>query len=269
MKNKALPAVFLHIPKTGGLTLHDILHRQYPSEQQYSCWNIDQSHLIEELPTQEKQKIRLIKGHLRLGIEKHIPRKMHYFTVFREPVARTISHYNYLKQFKEHPFYHELKEKGYSLSAVLEGGFVKNLDNCQVRFLSGEHDVPYGQIGDVHLHKALNHLDHLIHVFGLCEFYDESILLFSEKLKWETPYYAERNVSSVKEKMQLTEQERSIIEKYNFYDLLLYAYAKEKFLTILEEKGIEFTKRTLLFQRKNRWFRLLAKTRRFLFGRSS
>lgn len=264
MSKQTLPSIFLHIPKTGGLTLHDILYRQYSKEETYSCWNINDIHLIDTLPPVEKEKIRIIKGHIRLEIAQKVPQKMFFFTLLREPISRTISHYFYLSQFEEHSFYKEMKEKNYSLKEVLKGGFIKNMDNCQVRFLSGEHDVPYGAINEMHYKKAIENLDNLFHTFGLVEYYDESILLFQDAFHWKTPLYASRNISYAKGKSE--DHPIDLLEKYNKYDLMLYTYAKEKFLKEVNKKGIEFQERVKRFRKLNKWFAKIAIVRRKLFG---
>jgi hypothetical protein len=260
---KAIPAIFVHIPKTAGSTLHDILYRQYSKKRMYSCWKVDDIDQIDRLTESEKEKIVVIKGHIRLAIAKKIPQKLLFFTMLREPVARTISHYYYIKRFEKHYFYKEMKEKNYSLKELLEGGFINNMDNCQVRFLSDEHDVAFGEINETHYKKAIENLDNLMYIFGLVEYYDESILLFQDAFQWKTPFYASRNITSAKEKSQ--DHPIELLERYNKYDLMLYKYAKEKFLNEIDKKGKEFSDRVNRFRKLNKWFAKAAIIRRKLF----
>ncbi len=262
----ALPAIFLHIPKTGGLTLHDIIYRQYSVKERFSCWHINDIELIDKLSAAEKEKLKIIKGHIRLEIADKVPQKMLFFTLLREPIARTISQYHYIKRFKEHFFYQEMKEKKYSLKDLLENGPIQNMDNCQVRFLSGAHDVTYGGINETHYKKALHNLDQLIYSYGLCEYYDESILLFQDALHWKTPFYASKNIAGITEKKEDTDHPKELLEKYNRYDLLLYEYAKKKFLEKIDEKGPEFSRRLERFRKLNKWFAKAAVIKRKLFN---
>ncbi|HEY0031149.1 MAG TPA: sulfotransferase family 2 domain-containing protein [Bacteroidia bacterium] len=261
---KALSAIFLHIPKTGGLTLHDILNRQYAKEETYSCWNVDDLDEIEQLNLIEKEKIRIIKGHIKLEIAEKVPQRMFFFTFLREPIARTISHYEYIKRFEGHSFHKEMKAHNYSLKDLLEGGFIKNLDNCQVRFLSGEHHIPFGEINETHYKKAIQNLENLIYSFGIVEHYDESLLLLQDKLHWRTPFYASRNIAPAKEDQ--SEYPNHLLLKYNQYDLLLYVYAKEKLLGEIAKKGNEFTARVQRFKKLNKWFGKAAILKRKLFN---
>lgn len=262
-RKKIVPTIFLHIPKTGGNTLHTLLHRLYPKSRTFSCWYINDTDRIDALSPEEKEDLLLIKGHIRLEIAQRVPYHMYFFTLLREPIARTISLYYYIKRFKTHRHHHEIVDNNYTLQQVLEKGIVRNMDNCQVRFLASAHDVPYGEINEMHYRKALENLDHLMHAYGLVEYYDESLLIFQDAFSWNTPYYASNNVTKKKEKAR--EHPIAMIEQYNKYDLMLYAYAKKKFLAELESRGPEFQERVRRFKRINRWISLAVKVKRKIF----
>jgi hypothetical protein len=96
--------IFLHVPKTAGTTINQILQRQYePSQILYLGANAQASIKdYQRLAEEEKKKIRLVAGHTAFGFHKYTPGSSTYFTFLREPVARVVSFYHYVKNSEQH-----------------------------------------------------------------------------------------------------------------------------------------------------------------------
>jgi len=112
--------IFLHIPKTGGLTLRHFLLRQYrggAAFDHYDEWMrpIDQQsrmnppaegqngRFLEDfwsLPPDRQARVRVCTGHFSFGIHEHLPAPNTYITMLREPIDRTLSGYHYRRTLR-------------------------------------------------------------------------------------------------------------------------------------------------------------------------
>src|SRR5688572_23622371 len=111
--------IFLHIPKAGGTTLHSILERLYEGSNLFSI-KVRGHHLgVEEftsLSQEKKDQIQLLKGHMPFGLHTHFKdADVKYITLFRNPVDRIISHYEYVLRKANHYLYEKVKEGNMTL----------------------------------------------------------------------------------------------------------------------------------------------------------
>ncbi|MGZ3933156.1 MAG: sulfotransferase family 2 domain-containing protein, partial [Bacteroidia bacterium] len=197
MTKKVQPLIFLHIPKTAGVTIHFIIKRQYFLKKIFSIFTISQTKNFTALSDEEKLKYKVVKGHMYFGVHEHMPVKSTYFTFLREPYARTLSGYHFVRRAKTHPNHKEVMDNNYSLKEFLERKLVKNFDNMQVRFLAGANDLPFGEVNEAVYQKAKENFDTYFKAFGLVERFDESILYLKEQFNWSNPYYVKENKSPV------------------------------------------------------------------------
>ena len=98
--------IFLHIPKAGGTTLHSVLERLYDGSNIFDI-KVRGHHLgVEEftsLSQEQKDQIQLLKGHMPFGLHTHFTSSdVKYITLFRNPVERIISHYEYVWRKPNH-----------------------------------------------------------------------------------------------------------------------------------------------------------------------
>ena len=90
--------IFLHIGKTAGWTLRQILYRNVPSDlvmrvrppadRPRGFLNEEPLRAFASLPQDERARPRLIVSHMIFGIHASVPRSSTYITLLREPVAR-------------------------------------------------------------------------------------------------------------------------------------------------------------------------------------
>ncbi len=230
--------IFLHIPKTGGMTLKHIIFRQFKGVKSLNLRITKKLNTkpLSSFTEKERNELRLISGHFAFSDDFIFPDATNYFTMLREPVKRVISQYNYLYSNTQHAFNKTMVEKNYSLYDMLSQGYVKHFDNCLVRFLSGSVFKDFGTIDEADYQKALQNFDKYFTHFGLNEHFDESILMLSYELNWKFPYYAHINTTKTK-KTDITfdAQTNAALVKCTQFDKRLYDYAFIKFQTKLAE----------------------------------
>jgi hypothetical protein len=251
--------IFLHIPKAAGLTLYKILNREYgrryiytfPGGRQRLQAAIDR---FRTLPDSQRDRYDLLRGHFPFGAHEWINRPATYITLLREPVARVVSHYHYVKRTPQHALYPLVTEEKMTLTDYVSSGINYEMDNGQTRQITGINDrVPFGCCSPELLSVARQLLDDHFSIVGLVEHFDETLLLLRQRLGWRRyPVYVRQNVTRKRPFTQeLSPATRAIIEKHNRLDCELYEYAARRFtaqLATLPEA--ELTR----FQRRNRWY---------------
>jgi hypothetical protein len=257
--NDSQPAViFLHIPKTAGTTLLRILDRQYPPEVVHSFGADAHQSVVEykALGEETRNKIRLLRGHMAYGLHEYLPNAAGYFTVLREPVARVISYYNFIRRTPDHYLYDEVIGKDLSLHALLESGLPLMMNDAQVRLLSGVWGEPeFGEVSLAMLETAQQNLADSFIVVGLTEQFDKTLLLLKEKLNWQQDIsYQRLNVTrqGVSEK-RLPKETVELIKRVNRQDIALYAYAQDLFKEQCSQQGLLFGSRVRYFQFLNKY----------------
>ena len=155
LKNKVVPlsdsaegslAVFVHIPKTGGTSLKNILTLNYGKR--YRSYHPIMSNLYE---TPEMiGELRAISAHRPFGYEKDLIQayrdavsredaiceaKPVVFSVVRNPLERVISLYNFVTTFPAHSLHNEMRDL--EPEEFYEKLGSKGVSNLQTRFICG------------------------------------------------------------------------------------------------------------------------------------
>jgi len=86
---------FLHIQKTAGTTLMNILDSYFDLDTIYSeqFWR----KLLPNIPN-DFAKYKLVRGHFGYGLHRILPKKPVYITMLRDPIERTISDYEHIRR---------------------------------------------------------------------------------------------------------------------------------------------------------------------------
>jgi hypothetical protein len=217
--------VFMHIPKTGGTTLHNVLSRKYRGKESLHVRSVH-TPLLEIAQERSKSKTPfLIKGHLGYGEVKDIPGSF-VFTFLRPPISRVISHYYFLKETPSVQHYEYLNRADTTIESFYAQKEKRDIDNCLVRYISGNHK-DFGTINEDDYLLALYNLEHKIDFFGLQEHYDESLIMLGEKLGWSLPVYRKSNLTKKKE--AVSEKTLDFLKEANKWDILLFDKAKKIF----------------------------------------
>lgn len=246
------PLIFMHIPKTAGTTINQILYNEYKGEKIFTFHRAISISDFNKLSDSQKLEISVFNGHFAFGIHEYYPSRINYFTFLRNPIERAISGYNFIYFKKAHYFHQEMIKNQYSLKDMLNGGYVKNFDNCHVRFFSGQKDLEYGSINEESYKIALDNFNSYFNVFGICERFDESIFLFKKQFNWKMPFYIKFNVNQSPTFKEMDNETLELLNYYNRYDLALYQYACKKFDEIILKEGKGFQSELKRFQLLNK-----------------
>jgi len=134
--------VFMHIPKTGGTSLHEVLAAQFnPTEICHERFN----HLRERASS-DLAKFKFFSGHFDLDSINNIPGDKRVITLFREPKDRIISLYYFWRSHKnsvieKNNLHGPRLAKKFSLLDFLRhngGAIPENIDNVMTRTVLGK-----------------------------------------------------------------------------------------------------------------------------------
>jgi hypothetical protein len=243
--------VFLHIPKTGGVTLRRTL------KWKYSPLLSDETltkpiETLEQVPLSARAQARVLSGHLHYGAHEYIPRECDYITLLREPVARVVSSYHYILGHPKHALHADLVRSSEPLEEFLR--IDPSVDNHQTRMVSGRGGGELAArtpepLGSAALEEAKRNLERFL-VVGTTERFDETFILLRRALGWRLPYYVTANVASGPK--PISESARELIRERNQLDLELYRFADELLSAAIAEQGPSFARELAAFKSLNR-----------------
>jgi hypothetical protein len=227
--------VFLHIPKTAGISLREILLAARAPHQTFRINHpIDDQARLQRQSDYFKQHLGLVEGHLYYGIHHILPRPSIYLTMLRHPVDRILSYYSFVRQTKHHHLHEAVASL--SLAQCLERKLTIELDNFMVRSFTGLHNVwvPFGGVTRDMLAEAKAHLDSIA-ALGLTEHFDESLARFAAMFNWPTELTAAPpRLNTTPDRLRadhLSPADRAAIEACNELDLELYNYGVDQWNT--------------------------------------
>jgi hypothetical protein len=247
--------IFLHIGKTAGTTLRQVLRRNVrrgdimvvrarrrPREETLTDF--------EMLPERERAKPRLIAGHTIFGLHTLIPRPSTYITMLRDPVRLAVSQYSFVQRTEGHR--HHEAARGMSLAEYANSGLSLEMDNSQTRALAGDVGTPFGECTPEMLTLAKQHVEEHFSVVGLTERFDESLVLLGEAFGWRRLWYVRANVARSGSK--LSADDRRLLKERSSLDMELYAWAAERFDRLVRDRP-EFDADLERLRRLNRAYR--------------
>ena len=202
--------IFIHLPKTGGRTLAAALRYKYPSRTLHLDSLYEPLERIEEIPLERRRAARAITGHLHYGVHRHMPQRCDYITMLRDPVARVVSMYRFIRGNPKNWLHDEVVGSAMELEEFVLRAPDPTAENLQTRLLSGlgpgkvmalgangrlrAPDQPPPPVTEDDLALAKRNLDRFL-VVGLTERFDESFILIRRALGWRLPMYETHNVS--------------------------------------------------------------------------
>ncbi len=257
--------LFLHIPKTAGMSLNGLLVRNYRGRKQFNAGITDTSsaswqkcldHLRHTAPG-EMEQISVVKGHFIFGLHELIPGPSTYITFLRDPVKRLVSHYNMIKRGQGIPAGHQLDPSRADWNLGPWPDFLRTMDNYQTRAISGrDFDVPFGACNQEHLALAKENLDRHFAFVGTTEQFDLSLTVLRRTLGWKMRFYVPDNVApdrSPKPAPHVIDALRQL----NSLDAELYRYGSERLVKLAEKSGWNLQAEVGLYRAGNQLHRQL------------
>jgi hypothetical protein len=218
--------IFLHIGKTAGSTMRQILKRQFPSSQTMTvrARRRPREETLADfarLPEAERMRPRLIMGHTVFGLHEHVPRPCRYVTMLRDPARLAISQYRYVLRTPGHR--HHDQAQGMSLLEYVESGLALEMDNSQTRAVAGDIGTPYRGCTPEMLETAKRNLAEHFAWVGITERFDESVVLLGRTFGWPDVRYVSANVARAG--TPPTEADLELVRRANHLDQELYDHS--------------------------------------------
>ena len=248
--------IHLHIPKTGGTTLRDIIQRQYRSEKILMIPKLEESeNILKEVSTSQINQLKLIQGHLKYGLHNHFHRRAKYFAIIRDPINRVLSTYYYVLSQKNNPQNLSTSNNQMTIYDFVQSGVNPFLINGQTQLISGktgEIDNPIIESEEL-FSLAKENIENDFLFLGITEMFDETILILKNMLGWHMPYYSIANRTKKKPNYDAVDPTIiSFIKEHNQLDIKLYNITKTSLLNRIAEENDIFQDRINKFKKINK-----------------
>ena len=248
--------IHLHIPKTGGTTLRDIIQRQYRAEKILMIPKLKESeNIIKEISASNINQLKLIQGHLKYGIHNHFHRRAKYFAIIRDPINRVLSTYYYVLSQKNNPQNLSTANNQMTIYDFVQSGVNPFLINGQTQLISGKTgDIDNPIIESEELFSlAKENIENDFLFLGITEMFDETILILKNMLGWHMPYYSIANRTKKKPNYDAVNPTIiSFIKEHNQLDIKLYNITKTSLLNRIAEENDLFQDRINKFKKINK-----------------
>lgn len=251
--------IFVHIPKTGGSTMGQIILNNVDPQRTLTVVTNHEA-IMREFATksqQERDHYVAALGHFRYGVHRFFsngtPR---YFTMLRHPVERTLSNYSYALERPRQPHHVEIGRGTFT-----EFASDQRLGQKQTLWLMGYLPSEtatlevYGRdrpLPDNALDILKKRLSEEFVLAGVLERYDASLLLLQDIFNWKTVYYERANTTKKRLRYKdLNTEEKRVLDALTGPDFELYDWVRARLDAQIEERGDLFQKRLEAFQAAN------------------
>jgi hypothetical protein len=244
-----MPDLFLHVPKTGGMTTLTALKWVYGPRWVYPLPKEDDrlDPWFEQNAPGQIPSGAVLAGHVTYGVHRRFERPCRYLTLLRHPLRRFVSHYYHRALFPES------RLGRMSLREFAESDAPIATANRQTRFLSGREPdtAPQEALAAAKAHLRRDHV-----AFGVTERFDDSLLYFQQRLDWSRPpFYVRRKVNPDRPPLEaLPDNTLALLRRRHRLDRALYRWARPRF-----EEAARTTIPRLAAKRRRfrRWNRLV------------
>lgn len=253
--------LFVHVPKTGGLTMEHLIRRQYPRRKavwmtyQYS----DQVNKFLAMSSEEKARLRCVMGHIPYGFHRFLPEgNFVYATLLREPLVRFVSEYRYLVRHPTPGVWLPPPEAMSSLASYLDYRIETGAMNVQTRIISGHFPEagappPFSPLPAEAIEEAKRNLREHFAVVGVTEHFDETLLLLKRRMGWtRSVRYSRRNAAP--ERSTLEGLPASLVDRIREHtrmDAELADFAKTLLTEAVAREGEGFQRELATLRRSN------------------
>jgi hypothetical protein len=120
--------VFVHIPKTAGLSLHAALENIYGKESTLRVGNEDDLLRLRQLPNNQVIEKDFLSGHFFYDdIKNRCRPDALLISILRDPVKRILSNYNYIASWDKHPLHEKVMRQSFSEHVYANQRFFRGL----------------------------------------------------------------------------------------------------------------------------------------------
>ena len=256
-------AFFLHIPRTAGTTLNNVLRANFTTEEIIEVYDQEDYALHSSHSREELQNVRLIQGHLLL--QNYDPPQMYgvpvkVFTFLREPLERMVSEYTFLRTWKENSLYAYLNDNNISFREYILGE-TKELryrgrnfmTRCIAGLDTGTKPYPARVVA-----RAKHNLERVFDFVGIQERFLESLLLLGDFLNLKDLMHERRNALKDTAKPFIPSEDLELARELNQGDIELYSFASNLLAQRISAQGSGFVKRFENFSRLNDKFQRMS-----------
>lgn len=243
--NKITPdyLIFLHIPKTAGSTMRDILSDLYGEnhtvlrirglfKKDYPDLNNQVKQLLTTLPSHSATQV--LSGHIPYGLHHRLHGKCEYFTFIRHPVDYVLSMYYFNLQFIQNGMTPFDPAGNYTLEWMLEQWQGTQFNNYQSRFLASRNtcfeQVTTRNSDHNTLYQSASNLlkNHINFVFPVDQF-DLALRLLGKHYHWQYGTYRQRRVNRARPRdLYISDELKQRILIENSADMQLYLLAQQR-----------------------------------------
>src|SRR5688572_9860373 len=93
------------------------------------------------LSEEKKDDISVLKGHMPFGLHSHFRQEVQYISLFRNPLDRIVSHYEYVLRMPSHYLYEKVTSAKMTLKDYALSDLSGELDNHQCRSLLADQSI--------------------------------------------------------------------------------------------------------------------------------
>ncbi len=244
---------FMHIPKTGGVSLISLLSSHFRQGEIFPLHSVASWEEFESFPPEQLASYRLIRGHFKFGpfdrqVFRYFCQNPLILTMLRDPVARTISAYRYVKREPRARIHEEVLSKQMSLHDYVHyPPYYGRIANLQTRMVLGavrgvpnRANDPHALSDEALLFLAKQHLESFA-FFGLTERFEDSVRLLNHTFGWQpVQQVPSENVAPQPSSRDSIDPEvLATIEDHTRLDAELYAFAVGVFEARLEQMHTE------------------------------
>ena len=229
------PIIFLHLTKTGGITLRSIIKRQLPQNARWYSIKAGTDKSIErfkQLSQRERDGIAFLSGHMPFGLHEFFSSPSDYVTLLRNPVDVVLSGYFYALYRPTHGFHASAQRM--TLREYVTSG-LNAVVNHQTRLISGGfgmRHVAAGVLSPDALKVAKEHLQQFS-VVGITERFDETLLITKKKFRFGSVYYRRKQETKMRpHTSDIPQDVLDLIRSNNKLDMELWSFAGQ----ILDEE---------------------------------
>jgi hypothetical protein len=218
--------LFTHIPKTAGTAFREAIAANYDHAEIAYLYPTVPGLLAKDLralPVEQRRSFRMVIGHFQFGMHEALPQECEYITIVREPSARILSHYAYLK--KVQPGLLDENGRLMPLEEIFERQLTVDFDNAMVRIFSGvdQRVFPAGTLTRDIFDRAVHNLRTAFTFVGHQETSAASFAMLQERFGWHATQALENvNAGNRAGYSEITPALFKAIKHYNYWDFLLY-----------------------------------------------